>query len=487
MLTTCGFQLFFGRLYTFYNPKNVFLAAIFIFEVGSAICGAAPNSIVFIVGRAIAGLGGSGCFSGAIVIIVYTVPLHQRPILQGMMGSIFGVASVAGPLLGGVFTTKVTWRWCFYINLPIGGFAMVVMFLLLKMPTPKNANTPIRQQIKQLDPIGTSLFLPAIICLVLALQWGGTTYAWSNARIIVLIIIFVLLIIGFIGVQFWKKELGTVPPRIAKQRSVAAGMWLQFCSGGSFMVVVYFIPIWFQAIKDVSAVKSGIMNLPLILSLVVASISAGIAVNRIGYYTPFIYASVMIMSIGAGLLTTFTPFTNHEKWIGYQVIYGFGLGMGMQQATLAAQACLPPKDSATGISLIMFTMQMGGAIFVSVAQNVFTNELAKGVTGIAGLDPKTVVNTGATELRKNVPVQFIPDVLLGYNRALVRCFDVALALAIAAVFGAVFIEWKSVKKDKPKKAKKGEEDVEKGAQKEVETKEAEEDLTAAKIAAASSD
>ena len=211
------------------------------------------------------------------------------------------------------------------------------------------------------------------------------------------------------------------------------------------MLIVYFLPIWFQAIKGVTAVKSGIMNLPLILSLVIASIMSGIAVNRVGYYMPFIYASFVVMSIGGGLLTTFTPTTGHDKWIGYQVFYGLGLGMGMQQATLAAQTCLDPKDAAMGVSLIMFTMQMGGAVFVSVGQNVFTNELAKGVEHIAGLDPKAVVSVGATELRDHVTKEVLPRVLEAYNLALTRCFTVALAMACAAAIGAAGMEWRSVR------------------------------------------
>ena len=454
MLTVCGFQLFFGRVYTFYNPQRVFLFAIALFEVGSAICGAAPNSTVFIIGRAVAGIGGAGAFSGAIVIIIYVVPLHKRPILQGLVGAIFGVASVAGPLLGGLFTSKVSWRWCFYINLPIGGFAMVVLILILRLPSPSAANTPLKQQIRQLDPIGTSLFMPAIVCLLLGLQWGGTTYSWQNGRIIALLILFGVLISGFIAVQIWKKDMATVPPRIAVQRSMACGMWQTFCAGGSFMIIVYFLPIWFQAIKGVSAVQSGIMNLPLILSLVLASILSGIGVNRLGYYTPFIYASVVVMSIGAGLLTTFTPSTNHEKWIGYQVVFGLGLGMGMQQATIAAQTVLGEREASMGVSLIMFTMQMGGAIFISVGQNVFTNELAKGVSHIAGIDPAALVKVGATELRDFVPEELLGEVLEAYNVALVRCFDVALALSCLAVFGAVGIEWRSVREGLDKKGKK---------------------------------
>ena len=187
--------------------------------------------------------------------------------------------------MGGAFTTKVSWRWCFYINLPIGGLAIIVLMLILHIPAARKAGTPWRMQVEQLDPIGTVLFISGIVCLLLALQWGGSTYAWGNGRIIAVLVIFILCISAFIAVQIWKKETATVPPRIVTQRSIAAGMWSQFCVGSSMMTMVYYIPIWFQAIKDVSAYKSGIDVLPLLLGLVLSSISAGILVSKIGYYT----------------------------------------------------------------------------------------------------------------------------------------------------------------------------------------------------------
>ena len=452
MLTGCAFMLLFGRIYTFYSPKVVYLCCIGLFEVGSAICGAAPNSTVFIVGRAIAGTGSSGVFSGAIVIIVNTVPLHKRPIWQGLIGAVFGIASVAGPLLGGVFTTKVTWRWCFYINLPIGGVAMAILFLILHLPPPKDGSHTLREQFVRLDPLGTAFFMPGVICLLLALQWGGSVYPWSNGRIIALLVLFVILISGFIAVQLWRQDQGTVPPSIVKTRSIAAGMWSQFCVGSSMMILVYYIPLWFQAIRDVSAVQSGIDTLPLILGLVVSSISAGICVSRLGYYAPFMIVSSVIMSIAAGLITTWTPTTGHSKWIGYQALYGLGLGLGMQQASLAAQAVLRRKDVPIGIALVMFCQQLGGAIFVSVGQNVFSNKLVQGLGAIADFDPTTVVNFGATELRQHVPASSLPQVISAYNGALITTYQVALAMACLSIIGTATIEWKNIK---PKKGEKG--------------------------------
>lgn len=462
MLTTCSFQLLMGRIYTFYNPKWVFLCAIGIFEVGSAICGAAPNSIVFIVGRAVAGTGSSGIFSGAIIIIMSLVPLHKRPILQGMMGAVFGVSSVIGPLLGGVFTTKVSWRWCFYINLPIGGVAIIILMLILHLPKAKKAGTPWRQQVLQLDPIGTAFFVSGIVCLLLALQWGGSTYAWGNGRIIALLILFVVCISVFSGVQIWKKETATVPPRIFTQRSIAAGMWSQFCVGSAMMTMVYYIPIWFQAIKDVSAIKSGIDTLPLILSLVISSITAGFLVTKIGYYAPFMIANGVVMSIGAGLITTWTPDTLHPEWIGYQFMFGFGIGMGMQQASLAAQAVLSRKDAPIGIALVMFCQQLGGAVFVSVGQSVFTNQLVKGLTKVASISPAVVVKTGATDIRHVVNASDLPGVLVAYNGALTKTFTVALAMACFSIIGGLCIEWKNIKPQKKQadEVEKGETGVE---------------------------
>ena len=340
---------------------------------------------------------------------------------------------------------------------------MAILFIILHLPPPKKGGLPIWQQFVQLDPIGTALFMPGVVCLLLALEWGGSVYPWSNGRIIALLLLFILLIAGFIVVQIWRQETATIPPRIVMNRSVAAGMWSQFSTGASMMTMIYYIPIWFQAIKDVSAVKSGIDSIPLILGLVIASMSAGITVSRIGYYAPFMIASSVIMSIGAGLITTFTPDAGHPKWIGYQALYGLGLGLGMQQANLAAQAVLKRRDIPTGVSLIMFCQQLGGAVFVSVGENVFTNKLVQGLSAIPGFDPASVVSVGATELRQYVPAASLAQVVAAYNGALVTTYRVSLAMACLTIIGSATVEWKNIK---PKKGAKGGppgDDAEKGA------------------------
>lgn len=447
LLTMCSFSLLMGKVYKYYPAKPLFLSGIIIFEIGSAVCGAAPNSTTFIIGRAILGLGASGMFSGVMVIMFLTIPLRQRPIYQGAFGAVFAIASVIGPLVGGVLTDKVTWRWCFYINLPVGAISVIVTVFILHVHDQK-LETPAAGwmgKVKQLDPIGNLVFFPGIICLVLALQWGGTKYSWSNARIIVLLVLFAVLCSVFIAIQIWKQESGTVPPRIVKQRSIAASTFFTFFNGSGMMVMVYYLPIYFQAIKGVSAIKSGIMILPTILAVVVGSISSGILVSKIGYTNPFFILSSITTSIGAGLLCLLTPTSGHAQWIGYQILFGLGLGFGSQQPLTVAQTVLDRKDIATGSALIMFMRFLGPAIFLSVAQNIFVNGLVSKLTNLPGIDVSAVTQGGATNLRNLVTGDDLTTLLSDYNTAIVHVFYLVAATCSITIIGSVLVEWRSLK------------------------------------------
>lgn len=449
MLTTCAFQLLFGKFYTFYSVKWVYLSTLFIFELGSFICGIAPTSTAFIVGRAVAGIGSAGIFNGALLIVAQTVPLHKRPTYTGLIGGVYGVASVAGPLLGGAFTdnAKLTWRWCFYINLPFGLVtALFIFFFYNDIRTTKSVVHTWKERVAQFDLVGTAVFMPAIICLLLALQWGGAKYAWGNGRIIALLVLAFVLLVIFLYIQYRKGDDATIPGRIIGQRSVMASAWFAACLGSAFFVLVYYIPIWFQAIKSVSAIKSGIMNLPMILSLVIMSMVAGGTITATGYYNPFIIASSIIACIGAGLITTWKVDTGHAAWIGYQAMFGLGIGMGMQQPLIVVQTVLKPKDIAIGTAIIIFTQTLGGALAISIGQNVFNNQLIHNLqSSVPNLDPSIVLSTGATSLKNAIDPQYLPGVLVAYNLSLTQTYYIPVAFMALSLIGAVFIEWKSVK------------------------------------------
>jgi EmrB/QacA subfamily drug resistance transporter len=448
MLTSAGFILLYGRIYTFFPTKSVFLSGIFLFEIGSAVCGAAQNSMMLIIGRAIAGLGSSGIFTGAILIMLNTVPLHKRPMLQGLFGACFGVASVAGPLLGGAFTgSKMTWRWCFYINLPLGGVTILIVVFLLKLEEQKPRLATWKDVFKNLDPLGTVLFLPSITCLLLALEWGAADYAWSSPRLIALLIVFATLFIAFIVWQYVTRHTtATVPARIIVQRSVAFGGASQFCVGSTMLTVSIYIPLWFQAIKGVSAMQSGINTIPLVLSVVVGSISSGGLVQKIGYYTPFMVLGSCLMSIGTGLLTTWNMNTSKSMWIGYQIILGYGVGCTMQHPNLAIQVVLPKQDVPTGTAVLSLCQTLGGAVFTAVGQNLYIDRFSSALERIGGLDPSQLLKGGATDLTKAVPPALLPDVLQAYNNSLTKgTFFAALIVACLAVPAALGMEWRSVK------------------------------------------
>ncbi|RFU24474.1 hypothetical protein B7463_g11864, partial [Scytalidium lignicola] len=446
MLTNCSTQLIFGRIYKFYNTKWVLLICIAIFEVGSVICGAAPNSVSFIIGRSIAGLGSAGIFLGAMMTVFHTIPLQKRPMYAGTFGALFGIASVIGPLVGGVFTDRVSWRWCFYINLPIGAVSFAVITLVFKLPQPKDAKLPLHQKLAQLDPLGTICFLPAIVCLILALQWGGTTYAWSSWRMILLLTMFSILIVMFAGIQIIKGDSGTLPPRILCHRSIAAGAYFTFCLASAMMLLTYYVPIWFQAVKRTSALESGIRLIPMVFSLVFASIMSGQVTSRIGYYVPAMLISPILGGVGAGLMTTLKQDSGHPMWIGYQVLCGFGLGLAMQITGLVAQVVLAREDVSTGTATMFFSQQLGGAIFVSAGQNVFLKSLVSGLGDVPGLSAISIVNTGATDIQKDVPQQYLPKVLNVYNHALTRTFLIATIMMALSVLGSLAMEWRNIKK-----------------------------------------
>jgi hypothetical protein len=427
--------------------------AIGIFEIGSLICGVAPSSSSLIVGRAIAGLGCSGIFSGALLIIAHSVPLDKRPVYAGLASGMFGIASFVGPLLGGAFTDHVSWRWCFYINLPIGGVTIFAIALFFTAPKQnEHLNITFTEKLSKIDLPGLSFFLPGAICILLALQWGGVTYPWNSGRVISLFVVGGACVTVFAILQPIRGENGTLPPRILRNRTTYSAALYSFFIGAAFFILIFYIPIWFQAVKGTSATSSGIHNLALLISLVVAIIISSASVTAVGYYAPFMIFGCVFLSIGAGLLTTWDVETQSSKWIGYQVIAGIGIGVGLQQSLIAVQAALTLDDVPTATAIVVFGQTFGAALALSAVTNVFNNRLVanlvNAVPEIPGIS-QLVLNAGATEVA-NVISKAHPEalarVLSAYNDAVVHLFYGSVVLACLGLVPALTMPWISVKR-----------------------------------------
>ncbi|KAH8795127.1 major facilitator superfamily domain-containing protein [Hyaloscypha sp. PMI_1271] len=445
-LMSCAFQPSYGKIYTLFPSKFVFLAALLIFEVGSVVCATAPSSHIFILGRALAGVGSAGIQAGTTLILAECVPLRQRPTWNSIIGSSFAVGSVAGPLLGGVFSDSVSWRRCFFVNLPLGGAVMIfIAFFFDNTRGGKKAfeSTSFCSQIARFDLGGTITFVAATICLLLAFSWGGTKYAWGNPRVISLLTIAGVLFCSFVRIEYWRKDSAIIPLRLLRRQSIIAAIWFGICLGGVFFVNVFYMPLWFQLVDGVSAVKSAILFIPFMLSVVGGFMFAGFGTAATGYYTPFVYAGSILMSIGTGLLMTVQPqHTSRAKWVGFQILCGAGIGFGEEQGLYMVQTTLAESDVATGVGIIFFAQTFGGALFVSVAQAVFLENISKALKTVApNLDPHTVPN-GASTLQGSQVSSELQEV---YSMAIKDTLRVGLVLAIVSSLGALLYDWKSLK------------------------------------------
>ncbi|EZF74359.1 hypothetical protein H105_04048 [Trichophyton soudanense CBS 452.61] len=456
LLTNCAFQLFYGKLYKIFPLRWVFMSALFIFELGSLVAAIAPKSETLITGRAVAGIGAAGITSGGMTIMAHTAPVRWRPTFTSMIGAVYGVASVVGPLLGGVLAEKVSWRWIFYLNLPLGGASAFILSLSLKRlpPSAGGQNLTVAMTIKRLDLVGTFTFIASIACLLTALQYGGTTAPWSSGLVVALLTIFSILLATFILAQILQKdENATIPTHIAKNRNMAFGAFFAICQGGAFNIFIFYLPLYFQVIKGANPIRSGINYLPLILVNTIGIIISGLLTTKLGYYMPWIWFSSMTMPIGAGLLTTLTVDSNPSQWVIYQLVFAIGSGFGLQQPFVTAQTSLPLEEVSTGMAIMLFSQLGGGAIFVPVAQSVFLSELVTSVgrAGIPGLDPHQLITLGATQFKQIIPPADIPRVVLAYNSGLQQAYKVALVLACVSIIGPLGMKWVSLKPETQKK------------------------------------
>ncbi|KAH8884347.1 MFS general substrate transporter [Thozetella sp. PMI_491] len=451
MLTTAALQLPFGTLYTVAPIKWTFITAVAIFEVGSAICGAAQNSKTLIVGRAIAGIGSSGLMSGAMIIISKSAPLHRRAMFIGLLVAMFGIASVCGPPLGGAFTDHLTWRWCFLINLPLGAITVIVLVVFFRPPSTPSGNAPpsLWSVAQSFDLPGLAILLPTVICLMLGITWGGNVYPWSDWREILLLVLAGVGTVAFVALEAFRPASAMVPPRLVRQRTVASSCILAFGLNGGLTIAIYYLPLFFQGVKGSTAVQSGVQLIPTVVGTSIFAIIGGIGVALVGYFVPFMIVGCAVFTAGCAVVyAALTPDTSSSAWIGFQVLIGAGAGLTLQQAMIAVQTVLPEADIPVATAFAIFCQTLGGAVFLAISQAVFAHGLAAlpvEANGDGSPGSGFVVSDPST----------LPSGALGtYAKAVVTPFLVAAVGGGIALLSSAGMEWVSVKKKRSQNEQK---------------------------------
>ncbi|KAH9231094.1 hypothetical protein K456DRAFT_1751592 [Colletotrichum gloeosporioides 23] len=447
MLSLCSFQLVYGKCYELFSLKLTFMVAIAFREVGLAVCGSAPNSIAFIIGRAITGIGCSGIIIGTWVVLAHSVPIRQRAVYTGFLGAFSGVGGIIGPLISGALTdSHLSWRWAFYISIPVGIATLGLIQFSFKPPAQiiSGGNRKLSSKIKEFDIIGLSVFFACMVCLLLALQWGGSEYPWSSGPMIALLVLFAVMLVAFVTSQIWKGDKAALPPRLMKQRNVAFACLYAACIDAAYYTADIWLPIWFQAIKGNSARESGIKLVPYVSGEVLAALVAGYLVTLLGWYNPFMLFSTAISSVGLGLMTRFEVDTGPSEWIIYPIIAGIGIGAGTQQPMMGVQSTLVLADIPAGTAAVTLFQNLGPAVLMSVANTVFVNNLKRNLHGQGGLDGQAIADMGATNLKDMISVDLLPGIINAYNKALQETFRVPMAVAVISIIGVLGMKWEKL-------------------------------------------
>lgn len=446
-LTACATQFAWGQLFTLFPLRPTFLATIVIFLVGSAISASATLSPIFIFGRSVTGVGSAGILTGLFATLAEVTPLRVRPIYTSVISGFEAIALIAAPILGGVLTQDVSWRWCFYINLPIGGAVIVALALYLPNTKPEGSKELTwKELLYRLDIFGTLTLITSIACLFMVLSWAGTKFSWSSWQIILLLVVFILCLAVFCYDQFKQGDSAALPPRLLKQRSVISATLFTFCLNGALGVLQYYLPIYFQVVQDYSPASSGYMLLPILVGFNIFLLAQGFLTTWLGYYVPHMILSSILMSIGAGLITTWTTDTSLARVIVYQGIFGCGSGIAFEVPQIAAQAVLPEADATLGISITLFAQNFGGALFISVAQQVFSSKVLAGLQDkVPGLNPETIQNLGLVDLGHSSFATGSQDVIPALENAFIQTWYIAVVLSCLTVVFSLLMEWRSVK------------------------------------------
>ena len=424
---------FYGKLGDMYGRKTFFIAAIIIFLIGSALSGLSQTMTELIMFRALQGLGAGGLMVGAMATLGDIVAPRERGKYMSYMMVVMMLATIGGPLLGGFITTNFSWRWIFYINIPVGGAALVYLMATLHVPAKKVSH--------KIDYLGGGLLAVAATSLILLATWGGTEYRWGSGQIIGLGLLTVAATAGFLLTETRAAE-PMLPLHVFRNRNFSVTMALTFLTGLAMFGALTFLPLYQQTVQGASPTLSGLMLTPMMLGVTVTSIVAGQVTTRTGRYKIFPILGGAIMGLGMYLLTGLGVDTTKTTSALYYVVLGLGMGFLMQMVSLIAQNSVQQKDMGVASSARMFFQQIGGSLGVAAFGAVFARRLTESLAAAAGtgvhisasggqLDPATV---------DKLPTVVKHDVFVAIAHAVQGVFIWALPAAVLIFVLALLIK-----------------------------------------------
>lgn len=424
-----------GKLGDQYGRKKLFQTAVVIFLIGSALCGIAQNMPQLIAFRAVQGLGGGGLMVLSMAIVGDLVPPRERGRYQGLFGAVFGGTSVLGPLLGGLFTEHLSWRWVFYVNLPVGVVALVVIAAALHIP--------FRTERHVIDYLGTFLIASGATCLVLVASLGGTTWEWDSPQIIALAVLGVLLAVAFVRVERRAAE-PVLPLKLFRLRTFTLSAVISFVVGFAMFGAMTYLPTFLQVVQGVSPTLSGVHLLPMVLGLLLASTVAGQIVSRTGRWKVFPILGGAVTTLGLILLHQLDENSSTAEMSVYFFVFGTGLGLVMQILVLIVQNAVSYEDLGVATSGATFFRSIGASFGVAVFGTIFANRLGHKLgDALAGQQLPPAVGPSTLESDPRVidrlPPALRPSVLNAYASAITDVFLYAAPVALLAFVLAWFL------------------------------------------------
>ncbi|EAQ93076.1 hypothetical protein CHGG_01311 [Chaetomium globosum CBS 148.51] len=374
MLATAAAAPMWGKISDIWGRKPIMLIAVAVFWVGSLLSAVSVNMGMLIVARAVQGVGGGGIVILVNVCISDLFSMRKRGVYFGAMGMVWAVASAVGPVLGGVFTSEVTWRWCFYINLPISGVGMAVLAFVLKLHNPR---TPMRQGLAAVDWLGSVTVVGATLMVMLGLELGGVTFPWSSPTVVCLLVFGFVTAGLFILIEWKFAEYPLVPMYLFSNLSSGASLLTGALQGFVFLSGSYYLPLYLQAVLGASPLMSGVYILPWVMSLSLVSAGTGLVIKKTGKYLPSIIFGMAVMTLGFGLFIDLEPRANWTKIIIYQLVAGIGVGPNFQAPLIALQTTVAPRDMASATGTFAFLRQLFASISIVIGGVVFQNGMEK--------------------------------------------------------------------------------------------------------------